>query len=114
MGFKTLLYKAQKEELLNKFNVGANVLNGITNTLGSISQLVFSIQSTGLNQSLNIVKSIHGLASSVLGIFSSIPAVAIASAAIDIIFTIITQFIGEKTQYDYIYSQTGNPNSQYI
>lgn len=114
LGFKTLLYKAQKEELLNKFNVGANVLNGITNTLGSISQLVFSIQSAGLNQSLNIVKSIHGLASSVLGIFSSIPAVAIASAAIDIIFTIITQFIGEKTQYDYIYSQTGNPNSQYI
>ena len=114
LGFKTLLYNAQKEELLNKFKIAGNVLNGITNTLGSLSQLIFSVKYSGLNQTSNVIKSVHGLVNSVLGIFSSIPAVAIAQAALDVVFTIITQIIGEKTQYDYVYSQTGNPNSQYI
>ncbi|KDE44974.1 hypothetical protein NPL4_03310 [Metamycoplasma hyosynoviae] len=114
LGFDSLLYKAQKAEILEKYTNGINGIKGAINTVGSISQLVFSIQSAGLNQTLNIVTSVQGLLSSVLGIFSSIPAVAIASAALDIVFTIITQLIGEKTQYDYVYSQTGNPNSHYI
>ncbi|MDD1366529.1 hypothetical protein PT304_03495, partial [Metamycoplasma hyosynoviae] len=114
LGFDTLLYKAQKAEILEKYTNGINGIKGAINTVGSISQLVFSIQSAGLNQTLNIVKSVQGLLNSILGMFSSIPAVAIASAALDIVFTIITQLIGEKTQYDYVYSQTGNPNSHYI
>ncbi|MDD7893466.1 hypothetical protein PUW84_01435, partial [Metamycoplasma hyosynoviae] len=114
LGFDSLLYKAQKAEILEKYTNGINGIKGAINTVGSISQLVFSIQSAGLNQTLNIVTSVQGLLSSVLGIFSSIPVVAIASAALDIVFTIITQLIGEKTQYDYVYSQTGNPNSHYI
>ena len=109
-----LVYKEQKANVLSKINSAVKIAGGLMQTAGSISQLCFAVQSAGLNQTLNIIKSVQGLFGGILGTLSSLPGVAIAAAAIDILFTIITQLIGEKTQYDYVYSQTGNPKSQYI
>ncbi|WP_374847136.1 hypothetical protein ACEY2E_00525 [Metamycoplasma salivarium] len=109
-----LVYKEQKANVLSKINSAVKIAGGLMQTAGSISQLCFAVQSAGLNQTLNIIKSVQGLVGGILGTLSSLPGVAIAAAAIDILFTIITQLIGEKTQYDYVYSQTGNPKSQYI
>ncbi|ACF07352.1 Uncharacterised protein [Metamycoplasma arthritidis] len=109
-----LVYEDQKTDVVDKINSAVQVAGGIIQTAGAISQLYFSIQASGINQPLNIVKSVQGLVGSVMGTLSSVPGLAIAAAAIDIVFTIITQLIGEKTQSDYVYSQTGNPKSQYI
>ncbi|GAA8716647.1 hypothetical protein oki361_23270 [Helicobacter pylori] len=109
-----LMNEKNKEKLSNDIKVAVKSMGGVIQTAASISQLYFATQSNDINKTLNITKSIHGIVSGTLNIFSMFPIVSVISGIVDILFSIITQIIGSKTQFDYIYSQTGNPNVQYI
>lgn len=109
-----LMNNLNKEQYIKKINNAVQTAGGVLQTAASITQLYFAVQSNDINRTLNIVKSVQGIVEGALNMFSMFPIVSIISNITNIMFSIITEIIGTKIQYDYVYSQTGNPKVQYI
>lgn len=109
-----LMNNLNKEQYIKKINNAVQTAGGVLQTAASITQLYFAVQSNDINRTLNIVKSVQGIIEGALNMFSMFPIVSIISNITNIMFSIITEIIGTKIQYDYVYSQTGNPKVQYI
>ncbi|SGA33470.1 Uncharacterised protein [Chlamydia abortus] len=109
-----LMNNLNKEQYIKKINNAVQTAGGVLQTAASITQLYFAVQSNDINRTLNIVKSVQGIVEGALNMFSMFPIVSIISNITNIMFSIITEIIGTKIQYDYVYNQTGNPKVQYI